>query len=177
LIDCIYDHIYRCVVLCCVVLWIDGLAKEQVRRRAREWSIRTLKTHREAVIREENEEADRLRQEEIDRRKVEEEETRNRILNEAMSVDADWVAQEKHTQDVRSKTKFDMAELKWMPKFDLNNPATAEREHKYSWKLKSFGGRNGDLPIEPQASVQVRSLLRCSLCESIWHSVHHVYDI
>lgn len=133
----------------------DGLAVEQVRRRAREWSIRILKTHREALIREENEELERLRQEEAERRRIEEENASNRLINEAMALDADWVAQEKRTQDVRNKTKFDMAELQWMPRFDMNNPAKPDREHQHSWKLKSFGGQNGDLPIEPQAVIQV----------------------
>ena len=145
------------------LLWYDTgqLAKEQTRRRAREWSLRTLRTHREALLREEREEVERQRHLLAETRRMEEEERRHEMINHALSCDAKWAQHEHDTQSLRNQSRFDSAELKWLPRFDKDNPAAPTREHPHSWRLHAYGGKHGNLPIEKQAAVQVRHSIWC----------------
>mmetsp|Transcript_6180 Transcript_6180/g.9319 ORF Transcript_6180/g.9319 Transcript_6180/m.9319 type:complete len:639 (+) Transcript_6180:56-1972(+) len=127
------------------------LAKEQVRRRAREWAMRALKTQREGYAQEKREEQQIEEAIAKDMAFQEEQEEKNKTLNLALSVDKSWVQHEDMTQRTRNKNRFDYAELKWMPRFGPSNPCPPVREHPHSWRLTAYGGKGGDLPVDPVA--------------------------
>jgi hypothetical protein len=161
------QHRAALIGLCEAPLWFTALvlitlptgqiAKERVRRRVREWSIRALKCQREGYLREEQQRKtieEETKREEM-RQKYLHEQTH--MIHTALSTDKYWIQQEKKTQLIRNQYKDDLHELKTLPKFTRENPMKPVREHPHSWRLTPYGGKDGRMPIERDAVSKVRS--------------------
>ena len=131
---------------------LHAIATEVKRRRAREFAIRALKSHREGKIREEKE-AEAQRRKEEKRRALEEAKRKHaEMIAKAASHDRKWLMQEVRADRKRLDATTDLTHLQSQPEYSLQNPFPALREHPHSWKLTPF--HNG-IPVTTSAVIQV----------------------
>jgi hypothetical protein len=138
------------------------ISLERVRRRVKEWSIRALKCQREGYLREEQHRRDLEEQQRQEELKQQQLQSRNHMIHTALATDKYWLQQEKGAQLIRSQYKSDLVELKTYPKFSRDNPMKPLREHPHSWKLVSYGGKDGNMPIDRDAASKVSLFLSIS---------------
>lgn len=117
----------------------QNLNAERYRRRVREWAIRALKIRRIALIKEDEEELQRLIDLEKNAQFQRELEGKRKLLADAMKKDAKWLNQYNEIQKIRTANMMDLAVLTNAPGFnDTDNPLVVEREDPHSWRLKMF---------------------------------------
>lgn len=117
---------------------IRELSVKRLHRRAKEWSIRALKSLREGYIREEQERQEATSRILRQRAEAARREAQQQALHAALHCDQRWKKQEQRTQQQRSSKRDDLAGLNFQLPFSRDLPAEPSREHHHSWQLAAF---------------------------------------
>lgn len=129
------------------------LAQHIAKRRCKEWSIRIL--HKEQIAQANELKAKQNEVNEANRKNNLETyiNTKKKLMSDAKEVDKKWLQIEAKHQATKNAVKFDLAELKWAPKYTTENPFHTKREHPHSWKLSQYDGKN--MPVGQQSACKV----------------------
>ena len=157
---------------------IGKISKERVRRRVKEWAMRSLSKQRLGQ-REEREEKERaLIEREKQRIKIQKEEDHHEMIMKAGLVDQKWRNENSVRENKDLRIRQHTANLNYMMEYTRSNPAPITREHSYSWEnanylpdgtpISKIGAveRFGSYSIQPNTQHQQLQVWRKNALES-----------
>ena len=131
---------------------VVNMAKERVRRRAKEFAMQSLETQRRGLRLEREAEEARVLAMVKEAKRVRDEEEYRTTMKASMAVDQKWVNETLVSENKVLGKKVHLAAMNYHIGFTQENPAANTREHPYSWTHAHFGPDG--TPLSPEGALQ-----------------------
>lgn len=129
-----------------------NLAEERVRRRVKEFAVKSLETQRRGLRLERDAEEARMMAA-LKESKRESDEAAYRVtMKAAMAVNEKWINETLVSENKVLGKKVHLASMNYHPGFTRENPATTTLEHPHSWKHAHF--TPDGTPLSPEGALQ-----------------------
>lgn len=112
---------------------VGNISMERVRRRVKEWAMRSLSKQRLGRKKEEEAKDRAAIQQENERIKIKKERDHNTMITKAGVVDPKWREENRTREHKDLRSREHMANLNYLMDYSRSNPATIAREHTHSW--------------------------------------------
>jgi uncharacterized protein YwgA len=129
-----------------------NMAKERVRRRVKEFAVKSLETQRSGERLEREKEERRVLTMMKEAKRVEDEKIYHSTMKKSMAVDAKWVNETLVAENKVLGKKVHLAAMNYHMGFSRENPAPLTREHPHSWKHAHFAPDG--TPLSPEGALQ-----------------------
>jgi hypothetical protein len=117
---------------------VVNMAHERVRRRVRDFGIKSLETQRRGLRLEREAEEARVVARLKEAKRLADEEQYRVTMAGAMAVDQKWVDETLRAENKVLGKKVHLASMNYHPGFTAETPASTRREHPHSWKPAHF---------------------------------------
>jgi hypothetical protein len=128
------------------------IARERVRRRVKEWAVRSLRNQRLGLRTEQ--EAKELAEVAVEneRVRIKKQDDFNQLMVNAGKVDQKWREENQNREKKDLKTRVHTANLNYQLEYTRDNPAPIAREHAHSWNHAHY--LPDGTPVSPTGALE-----------------------
>lgn len=117
---------------------VGNISKERVRRRVKEWAMRSLSKQRLGQREEHEAKEQAAIERENERMKIKKENDHNQMIMSAGQVDQKWREENSTREKKDLRIREHTANLNYMLEYTRSNPAPIAREHPHSWANTNY---------------------------------------